>query len=231
VSELDRPISSDDLYLARGSDVDASRPIITGDVFEGLRVPGSEDDGALAMVMAHPCSMREGAHLKSHVQMAVVRNGAPIQLDRWDGNYGVMPLPELQRLGDLRPRAVFELAGRVSTAELLHHRRIACLSTKGILLLMQRMAFSMTRVAVSLDVLLGSIDFVLEEVDLLEEWVLERLDPTADNIESALREEERQFDLVMSAEIHGRSLRLHLRDPASRTRVRRSVRAALDTQA
>ena len=226
MSGLDRPNLSDELYLARGSDVEAYRPIITGDIFQGLRVPGSEDDGGLAMVVAHPCSMRQGAHLKPHVQMAVVRNGPPIPLDRWDGNYGVMPLPELHRPGDLSPRAVFELAGRVPTDELLRHRRMACLSAKGILLLLQRMTFSMTRVVVDLDILLGSIDFVLEEVELLDEWMQGRLDTRNGNLEPAIHDEERLFDDVMRSEIDGNSLRQHLRDPASRAKVRRSVRAA-----
>ena len=52
---------------------------------------------------------------------------------------------------------------------------MACLDTKGILLLLQRLTFNMTRYAPYLDTLLETIEYVLEEVDLMEEWMRGRL--------------------------------------------------------
>lgn len=230
---LDRPRSADELYLARGGEVSSYRPVITGDVFEGVTIPGSDGDAGLAMVLAHPCSMRRGAHLRSHVQMAPVRRSAPIGLEGWDGNYGVMPLPELQRAGEMSYRAFFEEAGRVPTGLLspdAPERRVACLSTQGILLLLQRLTFNMTRVAIDLDTLLQSIDYVLEEVDLLEEWMRNRLVLRAgDDPGAAIRREEQEFDAVLSQAVDGSTLRDGLRDPKSRAAVRRAVRAAWAT--
>lgn len=228
MSDLDRPRSADELYLARGDEVELFRPIITGDVFDGVAIPGCDEEAGLAIVLAHPCSMREGAHLRSHVQMAAVRRGAPISLDHWEGNYGVMPLPELRRTGDFRDRAVFELAGRVPTGILTPERRVASLDTKGILLLLQRLTFNMTRYAPDLDTLLETIEYVLEEVDLMEEWMRGRLNiGEGVDVGVAIRDEERAFDAILSQEINGSSLREGLRDPKSRATVRRAVRAAL----
>jgi hypothetical protein len=160
--------------------------------------------------------------------MAPVRAGAPITLERWDGNFGVMPLPGLRRTGDLRDRAIFEEACRVPTSILRSERRVACLSESGILLLLQRMTFNMTRVAVYLDTLLQSIDYVLEEVDLLEEWMRTRLvAPTGPDLEPASREQEEAFDVVLGRTVDGSTLRDGLRDPKARAAVRRAVRAAM----
>lgn len=227
MADLDCPRSADELYLARGGEVEPYRPVITGDIFEGVTIPGSDGEAGLAMILAHPCSMRRGAHLRSHVQMAPVRQGGPIRLDGWDGNYGVMPLPGLQEAGEMSDRAVFEEAGRVPTDLLTPGRRVACLSTQGILLLLQRLTFNMTRVAVDLDTLLQGIEYVLEEVDLLEDWMRSRLVlPAGENPGTAIRQEEREFDVVLSRVVDGTTLRDGLRDPKSRAAVRRAVRAA-----
>lgn len=228
MSGLDRPRSVDELYLARGDEVEPYRPVITGDVFEGVTIPGTDEDLGFAIVLAHPCSMRAGAHLRSHVQMATVRRGPPILLEGWDGNYGVMPLPGLRRPGDLRDRAVFEVSCRVPTSILTPERRVACLDTKGILLLLQRLTFNMTRYAPDQDTLLESIDYVLEEVDLMEEWMRARLVlGEGEDPEVAIRDQEQAFDAILSQEINGSTLRNSLRDPKSRATVRRAVRAAL----
>jgi hypothetical protein len=224
---LDAPRTSDELYLVRGAEVEPFRPIVTGDVFRDVVIPGVSTDPGLALVLAHPCSMRQGAHLRSHVQMAAVQRGSPIDLPHWNGNFGVMPLPELQRSRDRRDRAVFELAGRVATEVLTPDRRIACLGTTGLLLLLQRLAFHLTRVAIDLDTLLQSIDYVLEETDLLEEWMRARLDVGAPQLQTAILQNEAAFDDVMGSLVSGVTLREALRDPKRRATVRRAVHRAL----
>ncbi len=226
--ELDRPNTPAELYQARGPEVEAFRPVVTGDIFRDIIVPGVGNEPRVAMVLAHPCSMRAGAHLKSHVQMAVVDRGNPIAVDGWTGNYGAMPLPDLDQVGDLTSRAMFELAGRVPTDVLHPSRRIACLSQVGILLLLQRLTFHMTRYALPLEALHASIDYVLVEVELLEDWMRERLAIDGSDAELAqrIREHEQEFDRLLSESRDGVSLRKRLRHPHMRADVRRSLRAA-----
>ncbi|HXG40090.1 MAG TPA: hypothetical protein VNJ28_04030 [Candidatus Limnocylindrales bacterium] len=232
MADLDRPSSADELYLARGDEVEPYRPILTGDVFEGIVVPGTDADAGLAMVVAHPCSMRRGAHMRPYVQMAPVRDGDPIGLTAWGrGHYGVMPLPGLRAPDDLRDRAVFEDACRVPTEWLHRARRLACLSPQGILLLLQRLTFNVTRHAVELETLKKAIDYVLEEAELLEEWMRARLDLAGgehlENVAARIREQEEAFDEVLRREVDGKTLRDLLRNPESRATVRREVRAAM----
>lgn len=180
------------------------------------------------MLIAHPCSMRRGAHVRDYVQMTRVEEGPPIASSGWDGNYGVLPLPELFAPADLRHRATFELAGRVQTSALQVNSRIACLSTQGITLLLQRLAFNYTRVVVELDVIHEAIAHVLEEADLLEEWLSLRCQVPPEQLLAAIhRQEEEEFDAVMSGHVGGVSLRQRLLDPKERAGVRRMVRDAL----
>jgi hypothetical protein len=225
---LDVPPSSGELYLARGTEVEPYRPVMTGDVFSDVAIPGVDGPPGPAMVLAHPCSMREGAHLRSHLQMAALRDGGPIALEQWTGHFGVMPLPELLTPGDYRQRAVFELAGRVPSELLTFDRRIACLSTPGILLLLQRLTFNMTRLAIDQPTLLQSIDYVLEEADLLEEWMRARLaDVPAPHSRENIESNETSFDDLMKRVVEGTTLRVGLRDPRLRAGIRRAVRSAL----
>lgn len=100
MSSLDQPESPSDLYQARGSEVTPHRPLMTGDVFEGVAIPGVDDGAGLGMLLAHPCSMRRGAHVRDILQVARVEAGPAITT--WDGSYGAMPLPELLAPGDYR---------------------------------------------------------------------------------------------------------------------------------
>lgn len=47
----------DELYLARGVEVNANRPLFTGDVLLHVAIPGVQG-GGLGIVIAHPCSIR-----------------------------------------------------------------------------------------------------------------------------------------------------------------------------
>lgn len=224
MSSLDQPESPSDLYQARGSEVTPHRPLLTGDVFESVTIPGVDDGAGLGMLLAHPCSMRRGAHVRDVLQVARVEAGPAITM--WDGNYGAMPLPELLAPGDFRLRATFELAGRVRAVNLPLGRRVACLSSQGIVLLLQRLAFSQTRVAVDLDTLHEAIAHVLEEADLLEDWLTTRCADAADP-SAAMPVEEERFEAVMSGMVSGKTRRQRLLDPKERAAVRRMVREAM----
>ena len=231
VGELARPPDeSSALYLARGIEVSASRPVMTGDVFEDVVIPGVDGVRGPALVLAHPCAIRDGAHLRDRVMMCAVRKGAPIRSEHWLGNFGVMPLPDLLHDGGLKHRAVFDLAGRVATADLDLARRRACLDEQGIVLMLQRLTFSYTRLAVDVEALHESIAHVLEEANLLEEWVEERAASVGRPLHSSeIRESESEFDALMLQvdPVAGTSNRQRLNDPMARASVRRLVRRTL----
>jgi hypothetical protein len=220
------PAEADELYLARGAEVEPYRPILTGDVFREVVIPGVSDSPGLAMVLAHPCSMREGAHLRSHVSMASVQPRSPIVFPQWDGNYGAMPLPDLVDVGDQTLRATFELSGRVDTAGLARHLRVASLSPLGLLVLLQRLAHYLTRVVIDLDTLLESVEHVLEEADLFEEWTRARWGLGAGPADAVLACEA-EFDEIMRRDVGSTTARHALRDPKLRATVRRLVATEL----
>src|SRR5581483_535433 len=100
---LDAPRSSDDLYLARAADtgdVSVLRPIMTGDVFRAIDIPGVEcvegDEERFGMVGSHPCSMREGSTWKSGFQLLRGVKCEPVPLDEWPKRFY-----ELRRLREL----------------------------------------------------------------------------------------------------------------------------------
>jgi hypothetical protein len=66
-----KPIPVDSLYL---DEVNVYRPIVTGDVFENVEVPGfaATEPPVLTMVIAHPSGMRSGAALNEYVRAAPV---------------------------------------------------------------------------------------------------------------------------------------------------------------
>jgi len=228
MSGLGAPASVDSLYLARGADVEPLRPILQGDVFCDVDIPGVDpSEGNLAMVVGHACSIRAGAHLRSHLLLARVRSTPYLPLDRWsDGHFREMPLPELLGAGS-HFAALFDECGRVPSNELIPDRRLACLDRQGIVLLQQRIAFHHTRVEVGLGRLHEVSAGVLEEVDLLEDWLIEFV-PNGEPARQALvNTEEEAFDLVLRAERDGQELRKLLDEPSSRATVRRAVREAM----
>jgi hypothetical protein len=221
------PASVGDLYLYRGDEVTQSRPVMTGDVFADVEIPGVEDGPGLALVLAHPCSMRKGAHVRDRIMVCRVTDGSPIRPDQWaSGHFGVMPLPDLVGDGRFGHRAVFELAGRVSTSRLDISQRLACLEETGIALLLQRVAFNYTRATIEIDVLHSSVAHLLAEAELLEAWV----DAVANSTGGApsgelIRAAEIEFDALMreTDPVSGLTNRDKLIDGAARASIRRLV--------
>ncbi len=226
---LDRPGSAEDLYLARGDEVRPFRPVLTGDVFAEIAIPGL-DGHELGMVISHPCNMREGAALKEKIQMLPIRPYQEITLEAWTtgGHARVFCLPE-SRLMDGPCAARFDETGMVASADLTPVRRRMCLSEKGILLLLQRMVFGQSRADIPLQKFDAVVGHVLAEADLLEEWN-ERLIPDDLNEEemiAALATQADAFDTFLSTVIDGSTLRADLQDAYSRPAVRRAIRAEI----
>jgi hypothetical protein len=214
--ELDAPASADELYLARGAEVSAARPVLTGDVYDHIEVPGFPGDG-LAVVITHPCSMRtDGVHLAERLLMAKVSPAEPVALQAWrTGHFRRMPLPDL--IDGESHAAPFEQIGTVDSTDLLLENRVASMSTVGVNLLQQRLIFSLTRFKVPTAQLNETSAHVYEEADLLEEWATEcaerdvPADEAAEAFHAFIREED-EF---------GVSYQEKLREPQRRAAVRR----------
>jgi hypothetical protein len=222
---LETPADPEAIWRVRGEEVDAMRPIIQGDVFEGVVLPELDDAQGLVMIVDHPCSMRRGARLRERVQVVRVRDEPGLPRHGWPtGQYRLMPLPELVR--DRRCAGAFDETTMVPIATLLGTHRIGCLSEYGILVLQQRLVHHLTRVAMRLQTLRRASIHVLEEVDLQEDWNLALAtseDP--DQLAEALRREATEFDAFMNGPLRddGEPRRAALKDELRRSDVRRSV--------
>lgn len=171
MAELESPTSPELIYRYRRQDgeVPVTRPLLQGDIFEQVSIPGVEEEPGLAIVLSHACTMRSGTRLRSHLMMArVVRtNEDPAHL--WEHNYRVCPLPTLLGVAE-NYLAVFEEAGRVRTADLNLVGRLACLDDYGLVVLQQRYIHHLSRLKVELEALDDVNAPVLLEIELLEEW-------------------------------------------------------------
>src|SRR4051794_36893210 len=94
---LEAPTSSSDLYLARGAEVNVDRPLLQGDVFADIEIPGVDDGPGVAAIITHSCAMRtDGVHLVDRLLVARVELAPDVPFARWvDGHFKILPLPEL----------------------------------------------------------------------------------------------------------------------------------------
>ena len=221
--ELEAPASSSELYLAQGDDVPAGRPLLTGDIVQGIEIPGLAGSGDAA-VLTHPCSMRkDGVELADRLLVARVRKSSEIPLSRWKaGHFRVMPLPDLYGEGT-HAAAFFEEIGLVDSMAVEGARRIACLSRRGINLLQQRFVWYLTRFAVPTHRLHEVTAAVLEEADLAEEWATAFL-ARGYSLQEAMQEFHKW---IRAEDASGAKRQDRLRNPQELPAVRRSLREEL----
>lgn len=165
--DLDGPNSVDELYDARGDEVDELRPVCQGDIYTGLDMPGFPED-QLVMLIAHPCSLRKGAELRARLQASPVRRYEKVPLNKWTGHGRVLPLPDV--MAREHRATVLTESGVVNSADLSTANRIATLSKDGILLLQQRVIYTLAHAVVGLDTLTSFNALALDEIELLESW-------------------------------------------------------------
>lgn len=210
-----------DLYLARGDEVNPLRPLFTGDIVADAAIPGVQD-GGMAVVVAHPCSMRgKDAQLEARVLVAAVAESGKIGRAAWvSGHFGLMPLPDLVEAGKLCVARLDDI-GKALTAQLVAGTRVACLTPFGVNLLQQRFIWRLTRHEVPTCQLQEVSARVFEEADLLEEW--------SDTVCAAGASPEQAaalFETFIRADRgHGNTLQSDLRDPQRRSTVRSACRA------
>ncbi len=210
-----------DLYLARGDDVNPLRPLFTGDVIADVAIPGVQD-GGMAVVVAHPCSMRgKDAQLEPRVLVASVADHGKIGPAAWSrGNFGLMPLPDLLEVGKPWVARLDDI-GKAVTADIMAGVRVACLSPFGVNLLQQRFIFRLTRHEVPTYLLQEVSAHVFEEADLLEEW-----SDTVCAVGMSQEQAAATFEVFIRGDRGGGNTpQGDLRDPQRRSSVRTACRA------
>lgn len=162
-------IEPDALYDER-SEVSRSRPLLQGDVFDDIVLPGFGEDPLTVQVINHPCAMRRGPDLLPRITVAPV---IPHQLvsgkSEWQRYLRVMPLAELR--DDKHYATKFVDVTSASADLLTLDKRIASLTNKGIYVLQQRLVKHYTRLEVPLGLLHKESAPVLEEAHQQWDWV------------------------------------------------------------
>jgi len=136
------------------------------------------------------------------------------------GHHDVFPLPLLAQVTEnngfrVQPRgwaALLHLAAPIETHLLDIRRRVACLSPKGVHLLLQKLVLADTRFAVREDTLAAAFAAKLEEIEMLQTWNEELVAPLVDQGRDPIVElasAAHDFEAAFSAprEPTGRSLR------------------------
>ena len=211
---LGEPSKPDAIYLDEAS---LYRPVATGDIFEGVAVPGPHEDSGLAMLLAHPSAMRRGAELEEWAKAAPIEVVKGISAKKWTrGHLGVFPLPRLAAIAEAngfvvenRPwGALLDFSAPIETGTLDIHRRVACLAPEGIHLLLQRLVHADTRVAVREHTLAAVFQPKLEELEMLQTWNEELVFPCVEaggDLSAELARGAREFEEAMNTTGESRS--------------------------
>lgn len=167
--------------------VSRARPLLQGDVFDDVILPGFDAQPTKVQIVAHPCAMRTGAALTPRITVAPVEPYQTVSGNGWQGHPRVMPLANLVDDANFATKFVDVTA---CPAELLtRDRRIATLSHQGIYVLQQRLIKHYTRIEMELELLRRESAPVLTEAELLWDW-----------LEQVLTEHEIADDLALDAE-------------------------------
>lgn len=212
---LESPTEAEELYRYRVP-VPLSRPLFQGDLVDGVPLAGFQELQRVA-VLTHPCTMREGVHLRPRQMVAMVSESQSIPLP-WTGHFRLMPLPGLVPGGHWQVN--FDEIHTVDSASLQLDQRVASLEDRGVLLLQQRFVNHLTRYVVEASVLYEACANVLTEAELLENWI-EVL--AADHEDAAgVAVASAAFDEFIAPS------RVDLESPGSRAQVRRAVLAEIE---
>lgn len=165
------------LYLYRGSDVVEARPVFTGDVFFDVEV---QEVGAIerknVLVVQHPCALRSNSVDLSDTLMVVeVVAHEMLAQSQWQGNYRLMPLPELiEDDPDGHFAGIFTSPYLVIPHSLDPKKRVACMTPLGVNSLLQRWVFYNSRAAIPTGLYDDATSAQYEEADGIEEWCTTR---------------------------------------------------------
>jgi hypothetical protein len=216
----------DVLYLARGNEeVVDHRPFLTGDVFADVTVqaPRSDPKTKDVMIIQHPCAMRpNGVELASSLLVAEVHKFPVLRPDKWSGSGKLMPLPSLLAgvtSGRKNQAAFLDDTYHVHPLDLT--TRIACLSLRGVNLLLQRWVYHSSRVIVPSFDFDSAVAPVYEQADIIEEWC-----EIAMGVGCTLDEANYDAHAWLREVDQGRTREKSLEDPQLRPLIRRGARIA-----
>jgi hypothetical protein len=213
------------LYRARGDEVTRHRPEFTGDVFADVSLAG-EDQRKTLIILQHPCAIRtDGVALMSRLLVAEVIPDRILRPSQWaDGHYKQLPLVELRPDENPAHFAAFFTKHYVATpAELRAGTRIACMSQRGVNLLLQRWVHHNSRVIVATQRYQEVSAPQFEEADMTEDWCMDREEDGVP-LETAAREVDQWLS---EKDSDGVSRRDQLKDEQQRGELRRALRAHL----
>lgn len=198
--------------------------MFTGDVFQNvsLALPGAATKPRALIVLTHPCSMRrDGVALRKRLLVAVVKQRT-VTSDGWpvDELFDLMPLLNPDAAGG-EFVAEFDNVAILESSLLDRSKRVAVLELNGLNLLMQRFVHQLTRVVVATSEFANATLPLYEEIDLIEDWVTYASEKGADATES-----ERHCHDWLREAVGNSSRQEMLRDPQSRSRVRRDAAGA-----
>lgn len=213
-------LGPDDLYEERNG-VSYARPILQGDVFEGVIVPGLGDEPLTVQVVMHPCSMRRGTELVERVQVAPVESYQKVS--DWNGHIRVMPLPDLR--GDGKNYAAkFVDTTAVAASALTLDKRVASLTQRGVLVLQQRIVMDHARLDLDLGLFREQSAPVLAEAEMQETWIETALQGSGMlNVDAVARA---SADFQSWLEEEGQKRRKELDNEANHASLRKAVRLA-----
>lgn len=227
--DLEAPTTAASLYLARGEEIQQTRPIFTGDVFEDISVFDEAGERSIkALVLQHPCALRtNGVSLVSRLLVAEVRTHSKIGGRQWNGNYKLMPLPEMSEDGQ-HHAAFFQEPHLVPSDRFGIDKRVMTMSQHGVNLLLQRWVHHNSRAVIPTSVYHEATAAQFEEADLVEEWCADR----ADSEEAVLAESQAAHEWLRSPSSNEtNSWQELLDDPQSRSLVRKALRRHLRVMA
>jgi hypothetical protein len=196
IGELIAPEGDDELFDS-DEEALALKPVMTGDIFVGVNVPGEADSVDL-MIAGHPCTIRMGALLVERVPCARIVDHQSVPYHRWPSyDKSHFPLSGAAGVGNGRCVSLWDWLA-APAEELLRSRRRATLQDQGIHIFLQRLIHSFSRFAPPLSVLREASGHVLAEAELEYTWMLELFDGELDSPE--MRSVIGDFDAFMRAE-------------------------------
>lgn len=211
------------LYRARGAEVAQARPLFTGDVFFDVVVEGrvSRTD---VIILQHPCAIRRGVSLVSRILVAEVEPHGLLAPSKWaETDFRRMPLPEIAHGKTDNAAANFDKHCVLLSKDVDLSKRIACMSQKGVNLLMQRWVHHNSRAVIPSHDYLEVTAAQFEEADLIEDWCHDRADDAVKGPEALA-----EIDAWLGALDSGGSTRRDLlKDQQARSGIRRDIRAHL----
>lgn len=175
---------------------------------------------------------KDGIDLTWTILVAEVGQRKALSADDWSrGFFGIMPLPGLELSDNPKRRDYainFDNLYTVSPEQLTSADRIAALSPIGINLLLQRWVHYSSRVVVPSFTFNEVTAPFCEEADLIEEWCEQSAsDETPTSIRAAGKE---CMEWLREEHEGGKTYQQMLKDPQSRSTVRRKMRTELKSR-